>query len=92
MPAEGLVRRVGAYHHGHGVPPDNVAYPVFEFVAAGIGRLLIGRDGVDVRRVLGEGEPDALAAGVGLELGDQLAHSSGAGSLEYIVQRFEPFQ
>ena len=90
--AEGLVGRVGADHHGHGVPSDDVADPVLEFVAAGIGRLLVGGDGVDVRRVFGEGKPDALAAGMGLELSDQLAHPARAGMLEHVVQRFEPFQ
>ena len=90
--AEGLVRRVGAHDHGHGVPPDDVADPVFEFVASGIGWLLCGRDGVDVGRVLGERKPYALAAGVGLELGDQLAHSARTGVPEHVIQRFEPFQ
>src|SRR5262249_22237980 len=57
----------------------------------GEGRLPVRRDGVDIGRVGGEGDLDAAADGLVLELGEQVAGPLGAARLQHAGERVEPF-
>ena len=50
---------VGPHDHGHGVPADQALDAPLDLAVAGKGRLLVGRDGVDVGRVGRERHLDA---------------------------------
>src|SRR5205823_2367659 len=76
--------------HGHGVPADQALDAPLDVAVAGEGRLLAGGDGVDVGGVGGEGQLDALADGLVLQLGQQVAGPVGALRLEDRVERVEP--
>ena len=56
VPADAVRLAVGAHHHRQRVPADEALQPLLEVAVAGIGGVLLGRDGVDVGRVRGERE------------------------------------
>ena len=56
----------------------------------GIERLLVGGDGVDVGRVGGERQLDAVLPGVDRQLAKQAGDLCGAAALEHIIERVEP--
>ena len=84
--ADAFFLLVGADHHGHGVPADDVADLAFKLEDAGVGWLLVCRDGVDVGRVGREGNPDALAVGVQGEFAQDFAHAVGAGAVQDFLE------
>ena len=91
MAAEGAVELVGLDDHGHGVPADQALDAAFEIAVAGEGGLVVRRDGVDVRRVGGEGQFDAVAIGFVLQPGNQVPGTFGTGSLQDSFEGIEPF-
>jgi hypothetical protein len=64
------------YHHGHGVPAHQALDAALDLAAAGVRRLLIGVDGVDVGGVGGERQLDAAGVRV-IPLPEQLADRCG---------------
>jgi hypothetical protein len=60
MPAELAALLVGAQHHGQRVPAHGRADAPLDGVVAGVRRLLVRRDGVDVGRIGCERQPRPL--------------------------------
>ena len=87
MPSSTLV---GADHHRHGVPAHDALDAALDLAAAGIRHLLVGVDGVDVRRVRRERQLDAALLGVDAELAQQPADARRPSVLQHVVQRLEP--
>ena len=90
VPANAGRMLVGAHDHGHGVPANQALDPPLDLAAAGIRGLLIGRDGVDVGRVGRERDGHALAIGVELELGKQVAGALRPTVDQHAVQGVQP--
>ena len=82
---------VGPYNHGHGVPADNRLDAPFDLTVAGINRLLVTGDGVDVGRIGGKGDADALFLGSDLQQPQQLANPLFALGLQDVIEGFAPF-
>jgi hypothetical protein len=82
---------VGPDHHGHGVPADQALDAALDFAAAGVRRLLVGRDSVNVGRVGSKRGGHALAIGLVLELGEQKPSPIRPGRLQDPFQGIQPF-
>ena len=80
---------VGAGHHGHGVPAHDAADALLHLLVAGKGRLLLGRDGVDVGR-LDDVDPQVLHAGALEHPAQQEPCPLGPSRLEHPVQGVDP--
>src|SRR5262249_52153213 len=86
MPADARFLFVGLYHHGHGIPADQVLDAPLDFTAARIRRLIAGGDLFDVWRIRREGNFDSMPHGFMLELGEEKARSARPASLQDAVQ------
>ena len=84
-------RALRAVHHDRGVPPDPGPVAAFDVLVAGEPRLQFGRDGVHVvgGRQRGDGHP--LLAGTFQQPQHQIARAGGAGALQQVVERLQPF-
>ncbi len=82
---------VRAHDHRERVPADVMAQPRFELAVAGHRRLLVGRNRVDVRRLLAERHVRAVALRLVDELRDEVAGALGAFGLDDAAHRLEPF-
>ena len=91
MPADAVFDLVGADDHRHRVPAHDALDAALDLAAARIRHLLVGIDGVDVRRVRREREAHARLLGVDAELTKQTADARRPSMLQNIVQRIEPF-
>ena len=90
VPADAVRLAVGAHHHRQRVPADEALQPLLEVAVAGIGGVLLGRDGVDVGRVRGERE---LHPRVLRPAGQLLQQPPGRGQAVVVddrVERVEP--
>lgn len=84
MAANPVVRSVGADHHGHRIPTDQVLDALLQFTIARIRRLLGDRDGIDVCRVASSSGTSTVASssngqyGKMARLRDALSQSANA--------------
>ena len=91
VPTDGGIVAIGAHHHDHGIPTQYIADATLDVVAAGIGWLLLGWNGIYVGRIGRKWNADAGLPGVYLQLVEQMANPFRARSLHYIGKGFEPF-
>ena len=89
--ADALFRLVRAHHHRRGVPADQALDAALEVGAAGHRHLLVGGNGVDVGRVGGERQLDAVLGGVKRQLAQQPRDFDRAAALQHIIEGLEPF-
>ncbi|KFB71473.1 MAG: hypothetical protein AW09_003379 [Candidatus Accumulibacter phosphatis] len=82
---------VGANDHRHGVPADVVMNPDFQVGIAGILRLLVDRNGVDVFSGGTVGNVDSLLARLGNQAFDQEVGTLGALLVDDAAQGVLPF-
>ena len=83
---------VGTGDHGHGIPAHETFDAALDFAVARIGQLFVARDGVDIRRMRGEGNVNAQTFLRFLfQAVEQIAHAIGTAVLQNISQRFDPF-
>ena len=73
--ADAGIFRVGPRDHGHRVPANDALDPPLDFDVAGIARLFVGRNRVDVRSIRGERERDSPEVGPFLQVDEQLLKS-----------------
>ena len=92
MAADGRIAAVGADHHDHGVPAQNVADAALEVVAARERRLQVGWNGIDVGSVAGGGNVDPRPQGMGMDLLEEVAGSLRTAALQDVVEGLEPFR
>ena len=88
--ADAGVVAVGADDHRHRVPADDALDPALDLAIAGIGRLLVGGNRVDVGRGGGERQLDARPMGRLVEHGEQILDPLRPFGLQHVVERFEP--
>ena len=86
MPADARMIAVGPHHHRHRVPADDALQPAFDLPVAGKPRLIIDRDGVDVRRIGRERNHHAAKIGPLGQHAEQLLHPIGSMTVQYVVQ------
>jgi len=91
VPPDAAFLAVGSHHHGHGVPADQALDAPFDLAAAGEGKLLFSRDGVDVGRIGREGQFDARLLGVNAQFVQETRDALGPAALQHVVQRLQPF-
>src|SRR4051812_38878946 len=91
MPAKFRGGFVGPRHDGERVPADDRTDAVLDGAVAGMRRLLLDRDGVEVGRVGRVGDRGALAAGAVHHAMEKIMRPLRAFDLDYAVQRVEPF-
>ena len=91
MTANAVFDTIGAHHHGHGVPAHQALDTALDLTAAGVRHLLVGVDGVDVRRVGREREANARLLSMDTKFAKQATHASSATVLHHVVQRIKPF-
>ena len=89
--ADAGIFRVGPRDHGHRVPANDALDPPLDFDVAGIARLLVGRNRVDVRSIRGEGERDAPEVGPFLQVDEQFLKSLRSVANQDVVEGLEPF-
>ncbi len=90
VPAEVREVHVRPAHHYRGVPADDVADAGLDLLVAGVGRLVVHRDGVDVvRREPVRGEI-AVLPGTVHELGEEVARPVRAGLPHHGLEGLEP--
>src|SRR5262249_2172992 len=77
--ADAVLLAVGANDHGHRIPAHQVLDAALDLAAAGVRRLAVGRDGVDVGRAGANGDLDTAADRLVLELVEQEAGTIRAG-------------
>ena len=82
---------VGAHHHRERVPADNRADAPFDLAIAGVVRLAIGGNRVEVRRIGVVGQIGAAQARRGDELFEQKMSAVDAFGINHRLQRIEPF-
>ena len=82
---------VGPQHDGERVPADDRADAVLDGAVAGMRRLLLDRDGVEIGRVGRVGDRRALAAGAVHHAMEKIMRPLRAFDLDHAVQRVEPF-
>ena len=88
MPFRRLVR---AHDHRRGVPADEALDAALDVGAARHQRLLVGGNRVDVGRVRGERQLDAVLSGVLRQLAEQPGDLGGTAALQDIIKGIEPF-
>ena len=89
--ADAVEVAIRADDHRHGVPANEALDAAFELALAGVARLLIERNRVDVRRRGRERKLDTVANRGLFERGEKLLHALGAFALQHIVERLQPF-
>ena len=89
--ADAFLGLVGADDHRRRVPADEALDAAFDVRAAGHQRLLVGGNAVDVRRVRGERELDAVLARVDRQFTKQTRDFDGAAALQDIIKGIKPF-
>ena len=89
--ADALFRLVRAHDHRHRIPADQALDAALDIGVAGHRRLLVGRNRVDVRRVGGERQLDAVLGRVKRQLAKQPRDFDRAAALQHIIERLEPF-
>ena len=92
MAADGRIAAVGADHHNHGVPAQDIANAALEVVAARKRRLQVWWNGVDVRSVAGRWDVDPRPQGMGMDLLEESAGPLRTPALQDVVERLEPFR
>ena len=90
VPADAGEVAVGARDHRHRVPADEALDPPLQLALAGIARLLVARNRVDVRRGGRERQLDAVADRRLFQRREQLLHALRALALQHVVERLEP--
>ena len=78
MTANAILLTIGAHHHGHRVPADKTFDAAFHFAVAGIGRLLVEIDGVDVWRIGRKREAYSLPVGTHLQVVQNIVYAVGS--------------
>src|SRR5438105_4942210 len=91
MPADAALFTVGSHDHGERIPAHEALDASLDFAAAGIDRLLLDRNGIDVRRVGREGKFDSRLLRVAVKLSEERLHALRAAALKHIVERIKPF-
>src|SRR5581483_8119928 len=82
---------VGAYHHRHGVPPDQALNAPLDHPIAGIRDFLFHRNGIDIGSAQRGGRLDAIESGPVGETCQQVRGSFRPALLHDSVQSFQPF-
>ena len=90
VPADAFLLAVGAHDHRHGIPADDALDAALDLAVAGVGRLFVGRDRVDVGRVGRERHGHARVGGVNLELSQDLLRALGPRPFQQVVERIDP--
>ena len=88
--ADPFGRLVGPHHHGCRVPAHEALDPALEVRIARHQRLIVGGDGIDVRRVRGERQRHAALGRVEGQLAEQPGDLGGSAGLQDIIKRLEP--
>src|ERR1700683_306872 len=91
MAADTAVMLIGAYHHGHGVPPDQAFDSPLDGPVAGVGNFFVHRDGVDIRRLQNVRSLNPIESGALGEAAEQVGDAVGPSLLYDAVQSFQPF-
>ena len=90
VPADAVFHPVGPNHHGHGVPPDDALDAPFDFPAAGVDRLLLQGDGVDVGGAGRKGEANAAGLGAVPKRFEKTDHPVRVALVDHVVERLDP--
>ena len=90
VPADAVRLAVRPHHRRQRVPPDEALQPLLEVAVAGIGGVLLGRDGVDVGRVGGERELHPRVLGPAGQLLQQPSRRGQPVVVDDGVERVEP--
>jgi hypothetical protein len=88
--ADSLLLAVCTHHHRHRVPTHEALDAALELLVAGIRRLLLDGDRVDLRRVRGERDAHAAAQRVELELAQQALDAFRPLAPQDVVEGVEP--
>src|SRR4029079_5862840 len=91
VPPDARLRLVGSDYHRRGVPAYDALDAPFDVRIAGHQRLLLSRDGVDVRRVRGERQLDAVVRRMQRELAEKTSDLDRASLLQDVIERIQPF-
>src|SRR5262249_60617149 len=89
--ADAALFAVGAHDHRQSVPPREALDPPLDLAAAGEDWLPLDRDGVDVRRIGGEGDFDPGPLRMDAQLRKQLARALRPTATDHVIERIEPF-
>ena len=89
--ADAGIFRVGPRDHGHRVPANDALDPPLDLDIAGIARLFVGRNRVDVRSICGERERDSPDVGPFLQVDEQFLKSLRSVANQDVVKRLVPF-
>jgi hypothetical protein len=90
VPADPLFLLVRAHDHRQGVPPDEALDAPLDVGAARHEDLLVGRDGIDVGRIGGERQVDAVLGGVNRQLAQEPRDFCRSAALENVIEGLEP--
>ena len=90
VPADAGLVPVRAQHHRDRVPANQALDAALDLLAAGKRHFLLGRQGIHVRGIRAERQPDAAAAGMIAQLLQQLSRARGAVGLQDVVERIQP--
>ena len=84
--ADAVLDAIRAHDHGHRVPAHQALDPALDLAAAGVRHFLGRVNGIDVWRVGGERQLDALLGGVHAELPQQAADARRPSMLQNVVE------
>jgi hypothetical protein len=82
---------VGAHDHRQRVPPHKALDSPLDLAAPRVGRLPLDGDGVNVRRVGGEGNFDPRPLSVDAQLREQFSRALRPATIYHVIKRIEPF-
>ena len=91
VPADARMFLIRSHDHRHRIPADDALDAAFDFSVAGIDRLLIGGNAIDIRRHGGKRYFDAGPMGFFLQDGEQIADALRPLAFQNVSERFEPF-
>jgi hypothetical protein len=89
--ADATLFTIGPDDHGQRVPPYETSNALLYISIAGIERLSIQRNRIDVRRIRREGNLDAGVQRIGPQLIEQRIGSLRSPITNNVIQGFEPF-
>ena len=90
VPADAVFLLVCADDHGQRIPPHEALDAPLDVRDAGHRHLLVRRNRVDVRRIGGKRQLDAVLTGMDGQFAQQLGDFDRTAALEHIIKRVEP--
>src|SRR5688572_6776339 len=91
MAADTGLLAVSAHNHGQSVPARQAPDTPLDFPVAGIHRLLLRRNGIEVRRVGGESDSNPRLLSVVTQFGEESVYALGSAMPDDISERIQPF-